>query len=125
MPKAKSEPVVVDQASKQDEKMLDLPIVGKQPVNEKEEKYLKEICEFEFYNTEEPGLSIKFPYGNTKKNHSFTFEHGSKYRIPRHVARHVESSSTPIYSWKPNGSGAMQKIQTGTKSRFQMRPVFE
>lgn len=106
-------------------KMAELPIIGKMPANEKEEKYLREIVEYEFYNTEEPGLSLRFPYGNTKKKVNFTFSHGEKYKIPRHVARHVESCSTPIYAWKPDGRGRMQKVRAGTKSRFQMRPVYQ
>jgi hypothetical protein len=107
-----------------EKKLADLPIVGKQPVNEKEEKHLKEFFEFEFYNNEEPGIAIQFPYGSTKNNIVFTFRHGEKYRIPRHVARHVESCTTPVYLWKSNGSGAMQKTKAGIKSRFHMRQVF-
>jgi len=107
-----------------EKKLMDLPILGKKPENEKEEKYLREICEYEFYNVEEPGLTLRFPYGSTKKSYTFTFRHGEKYKIPRHVARHIESCSTPMYSWRPSGTGNMQKTHTGTKSRFQMRPVF-
>lgn len=108
-----------------EEKSLDLlPIVGKQPTNEKEEKYLKEICEFEFYNLEEPGLSQKFPYGDTRKHKDFLFIHGQRYKVPRHVARWVESRGTPIYDWRPNGKGQMEKQKVGEKPRFQMRHVF-
>lgn len=105
-------------------RLEELPIVGKPPENEKEEKYLKEIVEYEFYNTEEPGFTQKFPYGSTKKFVNFIFEHGKKYKVPRHVARHVENCSTPLYKWTPDGSGAMAKNMIGKKSRFQMRPVF-
>jgi len=108
-----------------DEKKLEsLPIVGEKPKTEKEEKFLKEFAEFEFYNSEEPGVETQFPYGSTKNNIVFLFQHGQKYRVPRHIARHVEKCSTPLYAWKPNGSGAMIKTKTGTKSRFQMRQVF-
>lgn len=109
---------------KDQSQMAELPIVGKVPVNEKEATALKEICEFEFYNLEEPGLSLKFPYGDTRRHHNFEFQHGEKYKIPRHVARHVESRSTPIYAWRPNGQGGMEKRQTGTRPRFQMRQIF-
>lgn len=105
-------------------RLADLPIVGKQPANEKEEKHLKEFCEFEFYNNEEPGTAIQFPYGSTKKSFVFTFRHGEKYKVPRHVARHLESCTTPIYAWRASGTGEMIKYRTGTKSRFQMRPIF-
>ena len=101
-----------------------LPIRGKQPTNEKEEKFLKELCEFEFYNIEEPGLSIKFPYGNTSNKHNFTFFHGGKYTVPRHVARHLESCCTPIWDWRPDGTGKLTKNKVGEKPRFQMRQVF-
>ena len=101
-----------------------LPIIGKQPSSEKEEKYLREVCEYEFYNLEEPGLAVKFPYGSTRNQHNFTFYHGGKYRVPRHVARHVESCATPIWDWRPDGTGKMAKQRVGEKSRFQMRHVF-
>ena len=101
-----------------------LPIVGNQPKDEKEAKFLKEICEFEFYNLEEPGLSIQFPYGNTRYQHNFKLFHGGKYRIPRHVARHLESRCTPIWDWRPDGTGRMQKQRVGDKPRFQMRQVY-
>lgn len=101
-----------------------LPIVGAQPKSEKEEKYLKEICEYEFYNLEEQGLGVKFPYGNTREQYTFEFNHGGKYKVPRHVARHIESCSTPLWDWRPDGTGKMAKQLVGHKSRFQMRHVF-
>ena len=101
-----------------------LPIVGEQPKSEKEEKYLREICEFEFNNLEEPGLSLRFPYGSTKNKHTFTLFHGGKYKLPRFLARHIESCSTPIWKWRPNGDGGMEKQEIGTKPRFQMRQMF-
>lgn len=105
-------------------KIAELPILGKVPENEAEEKYLREIVEYEFNNIEEPGGSQSFPYGSTKNYMTFSFAHGEKSKVPRHVARHVESCTTPIYTWKPDGSGKMVKTRNGTKSRFQMRPTF-
>jgi len=102
-----------------------LPIVGRQPESEKEAEYLKEICEFEFYNLEQAGLLIKFPYGDTKNKTYFTFMHGGRYQIPRHVARHVESRSVPLYEYRPNGEGGMIPTKTGEKPRFQMRMIFD
>lgn len=101
-----------------------LPIVGDKPRNEKEEKWLKEIVEFEFMNLEEPGLMHKFPYGDTRNNMTFTLWHGAKYRLPRHVARHIENCKTPIWNWKPDGKGSLSKSLSSYKSRFQMRQVF-
>jgi len=107
-----------------DKVLESLPIVGRQAKNEKEEKYLREVCEYEFYNLEEPGLSLKFPYGNTRTKHNFQFFHGAKYKVPRHVAMHVESRSTPMWDWRPDGTGKMVKQHIGTKPRFQMRQVY-
>lgn len=107
------------------EKMQMLPIVGKQPESEKEEKFLREVCLFEFHNLEEPGIIQKFQYGNTKHHHTFLFMHNGKYKVPRFVARHLESCATPIWEWRPDGTGRLEKKYIGQKSRFQMRQIFE
>lgn len=101
-----------------------LPIVGKQPQDAKEEEFLREVCEYEFVNIEEPGLMHKFPYGNSKNTHTFSLMHGAKYQLPRFVARHLESCSTPIWDWRPNGLGGLEKKYLGTKPRFQLRQVY-
>ena len=103
----------------------ELPIIGKQPESESEEKYLREIGEYEFMNLEDPKFALKFPYGNTKKKKNFLFFHSGRYKIPRHVALHVESCMTPMWDWLPDGTGKMIKQMTGQKARFQMRPVFK
>lgn len=103
-----------------------LPIIGKIPVNAKEEEFLREVVEFEASNLEEPGLMISFLYGNTKKSYKFNLMHGGTYRLPRFIARHIESCATPLWDWKPDmsGSGRMTKKYVGNKPRFQMRQVF-
>lgn len=101
-----------------------LPIIGKQPESEKEEKFLKEVLPYEFYNVEEPGLTHTFPYGNTRHQRTFKFFHGQTYHVPRHVARHVENCTTPIWAWRPDGTGRMVKQKIGEKPRFQMRQQF-
>lgn len=101
-----------------------LPIIGEKPKSEKEEKWLREFVEYEFMNLEEPGLMHKFPYGDTKSRHTFTFFHGGKYKVPRHVARHIENCKTPIWNWKPDGTGSLQKTLSSYKPRFQMRQLF-
>ncbi len=78
---------------------------------------------FEFYNLEDPGLMIKFPYGTTKKIEKFTFLHGNKYKLRREIADHVESRQTPIWGYRPDGSGKLEKVLKGWKPRFQMREV--
>ena len=87
------------------------------------DKWRKEEATFEFYNLEEPGLMLKFPYGTTKKIEKFTFLHGGKYKIRREVAQHVESRQTPIWGYRPDGTGTMVKNLNGWKPRFQMREV--
>ena len=108
-----------------EKKYLTLPIMGEKPRNEKEIARLKEIKTFEFYNIESTGLSLKFSYGGTSNQETFDFLHGGKYKIPTHVARHVENCSTPIYEYVPDGSGKMKKKLMANKSRFQMREIFE
>ena len=101
-----------------------LPIVGKKPKTEKEEKFLREVCEYEFINVEERGATHRFSYGNASNQHVFTFDHGKKYKLPRFIAEHVESRQTPIWDWRPDGTGAMNKQLTGQNPRFQMRQKF-
>lgn len=115
---------LIEQPKKVDKRKLNsLPIMGDQPTSEKEEKWLKEIHTYEFYNLEEPGLNQKFCYGSTKNHATFEFFHGGKYDLPRHVARYLDSRATPMYTYKPNGHGQMEKTPTGVKPRFQMRQV--
>lgn len=108
------------------EKLQDLPILihGANKMSEKEIKHFRELGTYEFMNLEEPGLSVKFAYGNAKKKHNFLFFHGGKYTLPKFIARHMESKCTPMWSWRPDGLGGMKKEQTGSKSRFQMREIY-
>jgi hypothetical protein len=106
------------------EQLAALPIILKKPESDREEAYMREICEFEFYNLEEPGVMHSFPYGNTRNKTTFRFFHGGRYKLPRFIANWVESRSTPIWDWRPNGSGQMSKSRVGDKPRFQMRHVF-
>jgi len=115
--------------SKVDEsKMQKLPIIDPSDPNkklsEKEEKHLREMVNYEFFNLEEPGLQQRFTYGNAHNKHTFVFDHGGKYTVPRFVARHIEAKSTPMWGWKPDGTGRMEKSLKGQKSRFQMREVY-
>lgn len=106
------------------EKIKNLPIVGSPPQSVKEEKFLREVCEFEFNNIEEPGLSQQFTVGNTKNKFSFTLLHGGKYHLPRFIARHLENCTTPRWEWKPDGTGRLIKNLVGTTPRFQMKQTF-
>jgi len=110
----------VRQRKVSEEFLSKLPIIGNQPKNEKEENFLREVCEYEFYNLEEPGLSHSFSYGDTLNNHMISMNHGDKYRLPRFIARHLESCGTPIWDWRPDGTGRMAKKLTGKAPRFRM-----
>jgi hypothetical protein len=111
-------------------KLQKLPILNtctqSEKLSEKEEKHLREVAEYEFYNSEEPrsGFMQKFVYGSTKHKETFVLFHGQKYHLPRFIARHIESCSSPIWGWKPDGTGRMQKTKSGVQSRFQMREVY-
>lgn len=110
-------------------KMLRLPIID--PANpskkhsEREEKWLREVSSYEFMNIEEPGLMHTFSYGCAGNSMKFTFFHGGKYKLPRFIARHIDSRGTPMWSWRPDGTGGLHKERVGMKSRFQMREVYE
>ena len=115
---------ILDPRRRYDKKKLaGLPIVGEKPINEKEEKWLKEFETYEFYNLEEPGLSQTISYGNTKNKVSIDMFHGGKYNFPRHLARFIETRAIPIYKYKPDGTGAMVKTLIGENPRFQMRQI--
>lgn len=115
---------MAEQKAVTEEKIRNLPIIGHKPKSEKEEKYLREMGNFEFINLEEPGLMHTFGYGNTQNNHKFQMFHGQSYRLPRFMAMHVESKGTPIWDWRPDGTGRMTKKMVGQKPRFQMRQVY-
>ena len=107
-----------------EDRLAALPIIGDQPKSEKEEKFLREIGEFEFYNIEESGAPHGFTYGDTRTNYKFTMYHGTKYRVPRFIARHIETRITPQYKWRPDGKGSLEKTKVGNKPRFSMNQVF-
>lgn len=109
-------------------KMATLPIInasepGKK-VLEKEEKWLREVKTYEFLNLEDPGVMLNFSYGG-KQRMKFSFVHGGKYKLPRFLARHVESRCVPIWKYRPDGLGSMIKELIGYQPRFQMRELYE
>lgn len=92
---------------------------------DRRKEWLNEVITVEFYNLEEPGVPVKFVYGDTKNPENHYLMHGGKYHLPRRVVQHVESRQTPIWGYKPDGHGRMQKNLEGYKSRFQCRQIFE
>lgn len=111
-----------------EKKMSKLPLIDRKnpgrKYSEKEEKALREIRTYEFSNSESPGVMQSFAYGDTRNKMTFNLFHGGHYELPRFIARHIESCGTPIYKYKPNAFGQMEKEQTGNKHRFIMREVF-
>lgn len=112
-----------------DKKKLDaLPIIDREnpdrKFSEKEEKHLRELCVFEFNNTEQPGVMHKFSYGNSNNKMVFNIFHGQKYVLPRFLARWIESAGVPVWSWAPDGSGRLTKKKSGYSRRFMMREAF-
>jgi len=87
--------------------------------------WLDEEIMIEFFNLEEPGVPVKFAFGPANKPHTHTLLHGGKYKLKREVVNHVESRQTPMWGYKPDGRGVMQKNLEGYKSRFQCRQIFE
>jgi len=99
--------------------------IPEKKMTEKEKNWLDEEIDVEFYNLEEPGVFLKFPFGGTKKFKNYTLIHGARYKLARRVVKHLEENCrTPMYKWQPNGQGVMQKTLTGFKPRFQCRQVF-
>lgn len=97
----------------------------KKKLSDSEKQWLDSDVYVEFYNVEEPGLTLKFTYGSTKKPVTYTLMHGGKYHLPRRVVQHLQGLGTPIYKWIPDGSGILQKEFQGTKPRFQCRELYE
>jgi len=93
-------------------------------MTEREKEWLDEVIEVEFMNLEEPGLMMKFSYGTTKNLKNYTLMHGGKYQLPRSVVKHIESRQTPIWNWRPDGQGSMQKSLVGYQPRFNCRQTF-
>jgi hypothetical protein len=100
------------------------PNVQKDKEDRKKE-WLEEMVPFEFMNLEEPGVPIKFSYGPTNKPKTYYMMHGGKYTYPRKIMKHLESRQIPIWGYKPDGNGRMEKTLKGYKSRFQCRQTFE
>lgn len=92
---------------------------------DRQKEWLNEMITFEFFNLEEAGVPLKFAHGPTNNTVTYTLLHGGKYTYPRSLIRHLESRQTPIWGYKPNGDGQMEKTLKGYKSRFQCRQLFE
>ena len=92
---------------------------------DRQKEWLNEEMMVEFYNLEEPGVPIKFTFGPTSKPETHTLLHGGKYRLKRSLINHIESRQTPIWGYKPDGYGKMEKNLEGYKTRFQCRQIFE
>lgn len=87
--------------------------------------WLAEDITFEFFNLEEPGVPVNFAHGPTNDIKKYLMMHGGKYTESRSLVQHLESRQTPIWGFKPDGSGNLVKTLNGYKSRFQCRQLFE
>lgn len=120
-----SQKILEDYSTKEVQSM---PIIDAKNPNrkhtEKEDKWLRELVTCEFVNLENPGMILKFPYGSTRNNKTFTFIHGGVYKVPRFLSRHIDSRAEPRWGWRPDGSGSIQKELQGDKPRFNMREVY-
>lgn len=88
----------------------------------KSKKNIKEkLIKVEFLNVETPNLALKFCYGSTKRPQNYTLLHGGVYELPEEVIKHLESRGTPLYQYRPDGSGRLAKSIQGYKPRFVLR----
>ena len=90
---------------------------------EKKAPYGEDV-EVEIYNIEEPGAPINVVYGPANNLYKKTFLHGGKYKIPKEIIKWLESRQVPLYKWRPDGTGAMQKTLIGYKQRFSCKGIF-
>lgn len=93
-------------------------------VSEKEQNFMNEELDFEFYNIEEPGVMHSFSYGPANNVKSYKLFHGGKYRYPRYLINHIESKGPANWQYSPDGSGNMRATKQGNKPRFQCRIIF-
>lgn len=115
---------VIDKyATKEIQSLPIIPIDGEK-IDEKKDKWLRELVVVEFKNLEETRAHIEFCYGGTKKRAKFCLWPGGVYRLPRFIQRHLETRSIPIWDWRPDGSGKMQKYLQTYQSRFQLREMY-
>jgi len=88
-----------------------------------EKKKEEKMVTIEFFNNESPGVSIHFCFGDTKNWNRYRIMHGAKVTLPEAVVRHLESCSTPLYKYRPDGTGSMGKRLVGNTPRFSCRRV--
>lgn len=93
-------------------------------ISEKEQAFLDEEVEFEFYNIEEPGVMHQFSYGPANNVKDYKLIHGQRYRLPRRVLNHIESKGPANWALRPDGRGGTHPVKEGIRPRFQCRIVF-
>lgn len=93
-------------------------------LSDKEQAFLDEEVEFEFYNIEEPGVSHEFDYGPSNNIKHYVLHHGQRYRYPRKIVNHIETKGPSQWEMTPDGQGRMQKRKIGMSPRFQCRVVY-
>lgn len=93
-------------------------------ISDKEKAYLDEEVEIEFYNIEEPGVSLEFSYGPANDIKNYKLLHGGKHRLTRRVVQHIESKGPANWVMRPDGLGSSMAVKEGSRPRFQCRVLF-
>lgn len=101
-----------------------MTVATKNKINEKEQEWLNEEVEFEFFNIEEPGSSLTFSYGPANNIKTYTLRHGDRYKYARRLINHVESKGPSNWVSRPDGRGGNMIVREGNFPRFQCKIVF-
>lgn len=98
--------------------------VATKKISDKEQAWLDEEVEFEFYNIEEPGCDHTFSYGPTNNIKTYHLKHGNRYKYPRRIVNHIESKGPANWALRPDGSGGTNAVKEGIRPRFQCKIIF-
>ncbi len=85
--------------------------------------WLEEKVNIQFYNIEEPGAGGFFCYGGCRDPKTIELDHGEIRELTRGDVRYIESRQTPMYEYKPDGTGKRRKELIGWRPRFQCRQI--
>jgi|ERR1051325_3521371 hypothetical protein len=98
--------------------------VANKKISEKEQAWLDEEVDFEFFNIEEPGVDHTFSFGPSNNVKIYTLKHGHKYKYPRRIVNHIESKGPGNWATRPDGRGGSMTVKEGIRPRFQCKIIF-
>lgn len=101
-----------------------MTVAAPKKVNDKEQAWLDEELEFEFYNIEQPGVMHEFSYGPANNVKNYKLYHGHRYKFPRRLINHIESKGPGNWVLRPDGHGNMNAQKEGIQPRFQCKIIF-